>query len=105
MSNSVKQNNKNDCKPELRNQGVQTPGPPAFPKINKFTPKQRSEASEAQSKAAKEANRSKAWMKSRFSSARVEFDTERERKLGMIPGPNHRLVNTFKSAYRIIIMS
>ena len=96
MSNSVKQNNKNDCKPELRNQGVQTPGPPTFPKINKFTPKQRSEASEAQSKAAKEANRSKAWMKSRFSSARVEFDTERERKLGMIPGPNQRLVNNSK---------
>ena len=56
--------------------------PPAFPKINKFTPKQRSEASEAQSKAAKEASfRSKARMKSRLSSARVEFDTERERKL------------------------
>ena len=96
MSNSVKQNNKNDCKPELRNQGVQTPGPPAFPKINKFTPKQRSEASEAQSRAAKEANRSKAWMKSRFSSAWVEFDTECERKLGMIPGPNKRLVNNSK---------
>ena len=96
MNNSAKQNNKNDCKPELRNQGVQTPGPPAFPKINKFTPKQRSKASEAQSRAAKEANRSKAWMKSRFSSARVEFDTERERKLGMIPGPNHRLVNDSK---------
>ena len=96
MNNSAKQNNKNDCKPELRNQGVQTPGPPAFPKINKFTPKQRSEASEAQSRAAKEANRSKAWMKSRFSSARVEFDTERERKLGMIPGPNKRLVNNSK---------
>ena len=96
MNNSAKQNNKNDCKPELRNQGVQTPGPPAFPKINKFTPKQRSEASEAQSRAAKEANRSKAWMKSRFSSARVEFDTERERKLGMIPGPNQRLVNNSK---------
>lgn len=96
MNNRAKQNNKNDCKPELRNQGVQTPGPPAFPKINKFTPKQRSEASEAQSRAAKEANRSKAWMKSRFSSARVEFDTERERKLGMIPGPNQRLVNNSK---------
>ena len=60
MNNRAKQNNKNDCKPELRNQGVQTPGPPAFPKINKFTPKQRSEASEAQSRAAKEAGRSKA---------------------------------------------
>ena len=31
MSNSVKQNNKNDCKPELRNQGVQTPVLQHFP--------------------------------------------------------------------------
>ena len=42
-------------KPELRNRGVQTPGPPAFPKVRKFTPKERSAASEAQSRAAKEA--------------------------------------------------
>lgn len=100
MNNSTEQNNnlqKNDVKPELRNRGVQTLGPPAFPKINRFTPKQRSAASEAQSQAAKQANKSKAWMSSRFSAARVEFQTERERKFGMIPGPSHRLINDSKA--------
>ena len=39
----------------------------SFPKVPKFTPGKRSAESEAQSLAAKEANRSKAWMKSSFS--------------------------------------
>ena len=74
-------------KPELRNRGVQTPGPPAFPKVRKFTPKERSAASEAQSRAAKQANRSKAWLESRFCAARVEFETVLARKFGMTSGP------------------
>lgn len=78
-------------KTQLRNMGVQTPGPPAFPKIRKFTPKERSAASEAQSRAAKEANRSKAWMESRFSKARIEFESVLKRTFGMISGPTARL--------------
>lgn len=81
---------------QLRNKSVQTPGPPVFPIVPKFTPKERSAASEAQSRAAKEANRSKAWMKSRFSSAHVEFNTIKSHKFGMIAGPTERLTNDKK---------
>jgi len=81
---------------QLRNRGVQTPGPPAFPKISKFTPKERSVASEAQSRAAKQANRSKAWLESSFCAARPEFETALSRKFGMIPGPIERLLEDAK---------
>ena len=81
---------------QLRNVGVQTPGPPAFPNVRKFTPKERSAASEAQSRAAKEANKSKAWMNSRFCAARPEFETVISRKFGMIPGPSERLKTNAK---------
>ena len=81
---------------QLRNIGVQTPGPPAFPNVRKFTPKERSAASEAQSRAAKEANKSKAWMNSRFCAARPEFETVISRKFGMIPGPSERLLTNAK---------
>ncbi len=81
---------------KLRNKGVQTPGPPAFPKVRKFTPKERSAASEAQSRAAKEANRSKAWMKSSFCDARSEFNTVISRKFGMTSGPTERLAEEAK---------
>ncbi len=81
---------------QLRNIGVQTPGPPAFPKVRKFTPNERSAASEAQSRAAKEVNRSKAWMNSRFCASRVEFNTVISRKFGMIPGPSERLLTNAK---------
>ena len=81
---------------QLRNQGVQTPGPPAFPKVRKFTPKERSAASEAQSRAAREANRSKAWLESSFCRARNEFETTLNRKFGMISGPKERLIKSSK---------
>lgn len=84
------------AKPELRNRGVQTPGPPAFPKVRKFTPKERSAASEAQSRAAKQANRSKAWLESRFCAARAEFEDVLARKFGMTSGPTERLADDAK---------
>ncbi len=91
MTNEKETIYRNPETPQLRNRGVQTPGPPAFAKVRKFTPKERSAAGEAQSRAAKEANRSKAWLESRFCAARHEFKTILTRKFGLISGPEELL--------------
>ena len=81
---------------QLLSKSVQTVECSSFLKVPKFTPRKRSAESEAQSLAAKEANRSKAWMKSSFSSVHNEFNTVLSRKFGMIPGPTERLINGSK---------